>query len=444
MSITFLPYKIQLREYQKSVWDAIFKENKKRAILIWHRRAGKDKTCLNILIAKSQERIGAYYYLFPQLNQARRNIWKAIDGDGKRFLDHFPKELIQGNPNNADMSIQFKNGSMFQLLGADEFNSKMGANPVGIILSEYSLQNPQAWDLLRPILAENGGWALFNYTPRGQNHGYHLYQSNLDNPKWFVQTCTSKDTQRLDGSPVINPEDIDEDRRSGMSEDLIDQEYYCSFLAAVPGAYFSKEIKLAEEQERIQDFAIDTRLGVNTYWDIGVNDRTSIWLVQAFRSSELRAIYYYENSGEGMNHYINVLHDLRSKYGFIYKEHYVPHDAAVVEWGTGKSRLMQLKEAGLSPVMVVPRIDKKLNAIEMARGIFSSVWFHKTNCQKGIACLRQYHKEYNEMTKTFANHPKHDWASNGADAFMQLAQSWRQHRKSEQIYTNRVNTGRII
>lgn len=446
--MVILPYQYQQRDYQWPLWHAMFEEGKKRAIMVWHRRAGKDKTCLNIIISKAMERVGAYYYLFPQLNQARRNIWEAIDREGKRFIDHFPQALIAKKPNDATMTITFKNGSLFQLLGADEFNSKMGANPVGIVLSEYSLQNPQAWELLRPILVENGGWAIFNYTPRGKNHGWELYANNLNNPKWFVQVCTVADTRRHDGSYVMSPEDIEEERRSGMSDDLIEQEFYCSFEAAVPGAYFARQLKQALEQKRICDFAIDPALPVSTYWDLGLNDSTAIWFVQHFRHNEIRLVHYYENNNESLAHYANYLNEFAAKHNIVYGQHWWPHDGKVREFGTGEQpepRDLQMRRLGYK-VEIVERTKSKADAIEAARSLFARCWFHETNCKRGIAALTEFHKEYDEVNKVYKDYPHRNWAKHGSDAFLQLAQSYYDDRQQpEQAYIpNAVNTEAMI
>jgi phage terminase large subunit len=418
-----LPYKFILRNYQLPAWQAFFTEKKKRLVTVWHRRAGKDAMALNMTIAASQMRVGAYYYMQPELNQARRNIWKAIGKDGKRFLDHFPAALIK-SVNNTEMSIEFNNGSIFRLCGSDRYDSYMGSNPVGVVLSEYSISNPAAWDFMRPILAENEGWAMFNYTPRGGNHGYELAEMAKQNPNWFFSLLTVADTRRDDGNPVITPEAIEEDRLSGMSEDMIQQEYFCSFKAAVQGAYFSTQLRQAENQGRICDFSIDNHLAVNTYWDLGVNDKCAIWFIQHIRN-EARAVYYYENSGEGVEHYIHVLNQFRDKYGIVYNKHYWPHDGGVREFGNkARKRNESARDLGLN-VIIVPRVQDKQDSIEAARSIFSKVWFHKSNCKQGLACLTEYHKEYNEDSKTFSNHPKHNWASNGADAFQTFGMSWK-------------------
>lgn len=414
-----LPYQFELRPYQSNAWRAFFDEQKKRLVTIWHRRAGKDAMALNIVIAASQQRVGAYYYMQPELNQARRNIWKAISKDGKRFLDHFPPELIR-SINNTEMSIEFNNGSIFRLCGSDRYDSYMGSNPVGVVFSEYSLTNPAAWDFIRPILAENNGWALFNYTPRGANHGLVLYEMAKNNPSWFCELLTVNDTKNNEGESVITNEAIDEERKAGMSEDMIQQEFYCSFQAAVQGAYFSTQLRQAREQGRICNFAIDNGIAVDTYWDLGVNDRTAIWLIQHVRN-ESRAIAYYENSGEGLNHYINHLNDFRSKTGIVYGKHYWPHDGGNREFGSNARKRSEIaRELGLL-VQIVPRTQDKQDSIEKARSVFSTTWFHETNCKQGLACLTEYHKQYNEDSKTFSNSPKHNWASNGADAFQTYA-----------------------
>jgi hypothetical protein len=386
--------------------------------------------------------------LFPELKQANRVIWKGIDKDGKRFLDHFPKDLIKGRPNNADMTIEFKNGSIFKLCGSDRYDSLMGSNPIGIVFSEYALQNPVCWDLMQPILAENGGWALFNYTPRGKNHGYELYQQVKKNEKWFTQLLDVTKTKRLNGEPVINKEAIEEAKENGMDDDLIQQEFYCSFTAAVKGSYFTNQLKLAEEEGRIGDFAIDISLPVSTFWDIGVNDLTAIWFVQPLNFNEFRLINYYENCGEGMTHYINYVYDFRNRYNFVYNGHYMPHDIGVTEWGTGKTRYMMAKEAGLAPITKIPRIKHKIDAIEMARVQFSKFFFHETKCKRGLRALYHYAKKYNEVTKLYSDQPDHTWASNGADAFLQICQHNHKifmYNKNYNVqYTNRVNQRGIL
>jgi len=201
-----------------------------RACLVWHRRSGKSKTLLNFANKQAHQRIGVYYHAFPEYGQGRKIIWDGIDNEsGKRLLDlHIPPE-IRKRTNSTEMKIELNCGSIYQIIGADNYDSLVGPNPVGLIMDEWAVSDyyPSAWDYFRPILVENKGWAVFPYTPRGRNHGFSLYQMALRNPDWFTSLLTIDDTQ------CITPYDIQKERDSGMSEDMIQQEFYCSFVASV-------------------------------------------------------------------------------------------------------------------------------------------------------------------------------------------------------------------
>ena len=294
-----IPHNFIPRTYQLPLLQAM-DSGKKRAVWIAHRRAGKDKTLLNLTIRKMFERTGAYYYFLPTYAQAKKIIWDGIDGDGLKFLDHFPAEVIK-KKNDSEMKIEVVNGSIFQLIGTDNIDSIMGTNPVGCVFSEYALQSPSAWDMVRPIIRENDGWAVFNYTPRGKNHGFDLYQMAKDNPEWFCEVLTIRNTFRPNGHPIISEEDIQRERDEGMSDELIQQEYYCSFTAAVTGAYYAKQMAQAEIDKRITSVPYDSALLVDTWWDLGIGDSTVIWFTQTY-GKEIRVIDYYEANGEGLAH----------------------------------------------------------------------------------------------------------------------------------------------
>lgn len=222
-----LPHLFTPRAYQLPFLRAM-DSGIKRACWVVHRRSGKTKTVLNLAIKKAFERVGAYYHCFPEYGQGRKIVWDGIDKDGNKFLDHIPMG-IRESTNNSEMKIKLINGSLYQIIGADNYDSLVGPNPVGIILDEWAVSDryPQAWDYFRPILVENGGWAAFPFTPRGRNHGWNLYQMALSNPNWFCQLLTTDDTG------AINQDDIQRERESGMSESMIQQEFYCSFLASM-------------------------------------------------------------------------------------------------------------------------------------------------------------------------------------------------------------------
>jgi len=221
MSTITLPFKFKAREYQIPVlkaWDSGIK----RIFWVAHRRSGKDKTIFANLPKRMMERVGTYYYFLPTYSQAKKVIWAGADKDGFRFLDHFPKEIVK-EVNQSDMKIELVNGSILQMVGADNIDRIVGTNPIGVIFSEYSLMKPDVWNFISPILLENGGWAIFIMTPRGANHAWDLMTTIKDDPSWFVQILTVDDTKAL------TKEQLDQARKE-MPQDLFKQEYYCTFL----------------------------------------------------------------------------------------------------------------------------------------------------------------------------------------------------------------------
>lgn len=397
-----LPYHFKLREYQIEPWNAILDPGFQRGLLVIPRRNGKDILCWNALIAKAMEIVGLYYYMAPYYNQVRQIIWEGFDVNGRRFLDYIPPELVK-NATKIDMRIDLANGSQIKLQGSDQIDRIVGTNPRGIVFTEFSLHKPAAWDYLRPILAENGGWAVFNGTPRGLNHFYRLYQTAINDPDWYVQHLTRDNT----GIPSL--EAIESDRRSGMSDELIQQEYYCSWLSGVTGAYYAKDIELARNEGRITDVPYDDRLLTYVSWDIGVNDTTALWFYQVARG-EFRYIDFYMNNREGLSHYAKLIKEKR----YVIEEHIGPHDLEVVEWGTGVSRVEKAWDYGID-FTVLDRTSVE-DGIEAARGQFSRCWFDQSKCADGIAALMQYHADYSTKHERYGK-PVHDWSSNAADSF---------------------------
>jgi hypothetical protein len=221
-----LPHGYVPRDYQRPRYDYMLQDTRGlRALSCIHRRAGKDLTDWNITIAKAHQRIGIYYYFLPTYAQGKKVVWDGIDGGGRKLLDYIPKQLIAGK-NGTEMKVDLVVGSLIQVVGTDNFDSIMGTNPVGCVFSDYALQDPSAWDFIRPILRENGGWAMFNFTPRGMNHAYNLYRMAIENPSWFAERKTILDTGAL------SLEDIEEERKAGMPENIIRQEYYCDFSSS--------------------------------------------------------------------------------------------------------------------------------------------------------------------------------------------------------------------
>mgnify|MGYP003145316764 CR=1 FL=1 len=402
-----LPYQFEPREYQLPVLRAL-DDGIKRAVCVWHRRSGKDKTFINHIAKSMYKRVGAYYYLFPTYKQAKKVIWNGMDRDGFKFTDHFPKE-IRKRVDSTDMLIETKNSSIFQLIGTDDIDRVMGVNPLGCVFSEYSLQNPAAWDYIRPILAENNGWAAFIYTPRGKNHGYSLLELARTYPKtWYSEVLTVEDTSAI---PIHI---LEQEKREIISKDgndaLYQQEYMCNFEVPIQGAYYAQQLMLADEEGRIAGVPHDTATEVHTAWDLGIDDSMSIWFFQV-AGRELHFINYFESSGEGISYYIKYLKNKK----YVYGTHYAPHDIKVRELTTGRSRLETAKSLGIN-FEVVAKLALE-DGIEACRNMLNRCWFDKEKCDRGLSALRSYHKEWDEENQIFRLKPKHDWSSHGADAF---------------------------
>jgi hypothetical protein len=192
--------------------------------------------------------------MLPTVVQGRKVIWNGIDYHGRRIIDQVFPDEIRKRTNNNEMLIELVNGSMWQVAGSDNYNSLVGSNPVGVVFSEWSLADPSAWNYIRPILLENGGWAIFIYTPRGKNHGFKTYDMAKENDQWFAELLDVEHTCREDGTPIMSESMLEEERASGMADDMLQQEYYCSFDAGMAGAFYTDELNDAHEKGRVGDF----------------------------------------------------------------------------------------------------------------------------------------------------------------------------------------------
>jgi hypothetical protein len=363
--------------------------------------------------------------MLPQISQGRRAIWSAVNPHtGKRRIDEaFPKE-IRESTNENEMFIRFKGGSTWCVTGSDSYDSLVGSPPAGIVFSEWSRANPSSWAYLAPILVENGGWALFITTPLGNNHARSMYTMAKSDPAWFTELSTVADTQ------AISHEAVEAQRKEyhalfgeAAGDALIEQEYYCSFDSVIPGSYYAKEMTLCEREGRVCQVDVDKALPVHSAFDIGVSDSTAIWCFQV-NGTALQIVDYYEASGHGAEHYAEWLNEK----GYRGVD-WVPHDARVREWGTGRTRVETLRMLGRKP-RIVP--DHSLqDGINAARRTIPLVRFDAARCARGIDCLKSYQAEWSEELRTFKKTPLHDWASHGADAFRYLAMSWREPMKDE-------------
>lgn len=371
------------------------------------RRAGKDVCGFNLMIRAALKKVGVYYYIFPTYNQGRKILWDSLTNAGDRFLDYIPRELVS-SMNSQEMKIRLVNESLIQVVGSDNYDSLMGTNPRGVIFSEYALQDPRAYQYIRPILTANFGWALFLSTPRGHNHLWELYQIALNSPDWFCYKLTLEDTRHI---PM---HEIDRERAEGvMSEDLIQQEYFTSFDMGIEGSYYAKYLDRMRLTGQIGIVPWEPGFKVHTSWDLGVRDSTTIiWF--SVVGQVVRILDCYENSKEGLSHYIKVIESKPYSYG----KHFAPHDIAVREFTSGMSRIERARQLGIN-FTVTSNLSIE-DGIESVRASFAKIWIDEVKCAKLIKALNNYRQEYDIKKKVYKSQPLHDWSSHFADCMRYL------------------------
>lgn len=436
-----IPHNFIARDYQipflSEVEKAMNGESEVRYFYqVWHRRSGKDKTNIADVVPRRLVQSPCLVkYVYPTLVMGRDNMWDAIGADGFKYTNHIPEEIRTGNANKSRMTIPVRNleydsvlenNSIFQIAGSDRPDSLRGGNSRLFVFSEWADQDPYAWDVVEPILRENDGIAVFNTTPKGDNHARALLEYAKDNPKWFVQLLTANDTG------VFTPGELEHIERditkrfeaNGRSVEearaYFEQEYMCSFSSPVVGSYYGAGIRKAENEGRITKVPYEVGVPVETFWDLGMDDSMTIWFLQVV-GQELRMIDYYENSGEGLAFYIKKLQEK----SYVYGKHHAPHDIKVRELGTGKSRLEVARKLGIN-FEVAPKLLVQ-EGIDASRSIMNRCWFDSDKCSRGIMALKNYRKDWDEKNKVFRKTAKHDWSSHGADAFRIFGTSYRKH-----------------
>jgi hypothetical protein len=388
--------------------DAIINKGYKRVLVIMGRRAGKDVVAFNITLIMALKRVGVYFYLLPTYSQGRKVIFDSITSDGIRFLDYIPKELI-AKINSQEQKITLVNDSVIQICGTDNIDTLVGTNPVGCVFSEYALQDKRAYEFLRPALLVNGGWALFVSTPRGKNHLWDLYNIALNNPEeWFVYK------KGVDETHHVSLDEIAKEEAEGlMSHDLIQQEYFVNFQIGAQGAYYAKYIDRLKLNSQITFVPWDPSLPVNTALDIGVRDSTSIIFFQ-YKNSFVNIIDVYENSKEGLEHYIALI---KSK-PYQYKYHIAPHDMRVREFTTGMARIDKARQLGIE--FIIAENISIMDGIEAVRTTLPRCYIDQVKCGKLIRALENYRQEWDERREVYKPMPVHDQYSHFADAMRYL------------------------
>lgn len=395
MKVT-IPYKP--RVHQKIIHDNLKRWN----VLVAHRRFGKTCLVLNELIKKCMLNSldsPRYGYIAPTYRMAKQAAWS--------YLMDYTITIPDVKYHETELRVDLPGKRRIQCFGADAYQNLRGMRFDGIVVDEIALMPPAIWEVLRPALADRKGWLIAIGTPAGHNAFFDLYDNARNSKDWYSAIFKASETN------IIDDEELEGSKKL-MSPEQFEQEFECSFDAGVLGGIYTRAISDITEKEQITNIEYDTQYEVNTYWDLGIGDATSIWFAQNV-GNRIHLIEYYENSGQSLEHYAKYLGSKDYKYG----DHYGPHDLKVRELGSGKSRNEIASNLGLY-FTIVPKLSIE-DGINAARMILPRCWFDRDKCQLGLEALRQYSWERNDKTGQMKNKPKHSWASHAADAFRYLA-----------------------
>jgi len=374
---------------------------------VCHRRFGKTVCAVNHLIDEAivcEKERPRFAYIAPTYRQGKAIAWD--------YLKHYTGPIPSVNTNESELRVDLPTGAQIRIYGADNPDSLRGLYFDGVVLDEFGLMPSRTFtEVVRPALSDRQGWAFFIGTPNGKNQFWEVCKQAKTEANWFFAEYKASDTQ------VLPSEELESAKRA-MTSDEFAQEFECSFEASVKGAIYAEELRRARESGRIRRVAYDRMALVDTYWDLGIGDATTIWFAQSV-ANEIRLIDYYENSGVGLDHYAGIL---KSR-GYSYGRHVAPHDIEVRELGSGRSRKEIAQGFGINfEVAMKLSLEDGINATRM---IFDRCWFDEEKTVQGREALMNYRWDYNQRIDEYKPVPVHDWASHGADAFRALGVSIR-------------------
>ena len=406
--------------------------SKRWSVIVAHRRAGKTVACVADLVLAAlwtKKQDARFAYIAPLFNQAKDAAWLYL----KRLTSDIPGITY----NESELRANLPNGAQVRLFGADNPDRLRGIYLDGVIMDEHADMKPRVWgEVVRPMLADRGGWAAFIGTPKGHNDFYKLWQDAKKDDEWLTKMLRASESGLLPAAEIAA-------MRKTMTEDQLEQELECSFEAALIGAYFGREMVRAEREGRITSVDYDPAVPVHTSWDLGYRDDTAIWWYQIVRN-EIHVIDYHASSGQKIKFFVDLVKSKKYEYGI----HWFPHDArAATLAADGKSSIEQFAAGlGFKNMGIVPNLEVQ-DGIQAARKALEITWFDEKRCYEGLEALRQYQREYDEDKKVFKEKPRHDWTSHSADAFRMMAVAWRaeepkqkKHEQTRSLGVGKVNT----
>ena len=404
---------VELDYCPRTVFEDFHDRKERWAVIVAHRRCGKTLGCILDLIYRAiseGKEDGRYAYVAPYYSQAKNIAWD--------YLQKYSQPVL-AKANQSELWVELVNGARIRLFGADNPDALRGLYLDGIVLDEYADMRPRIWgEIIRPLLSDRLGWAVFIGTPKGHNGFWELYSAAVNKDDWYVKTLRASVTGLIPDSELA-------DAAKSMTQDQYLQEFECDFESAIVGAYYGKEMRLLTDQGRITKVEYDDMYKVHTAWDLGYTDSTSIFWFQVILG-EIRVLEHHSSNGQSVPFYTGLIQSKNYNYG----THWLPHDARAKTLSSGgKSIIEQLSaKIPLESMKIVPNLSLQ-DGIQASRMALQRAWFDGDKCMEGIECLRQYQREYDEDKKVFRDRPRHDWTSHSADAWRYCSIAWREEEK---------------
>jgi phage terminase large subunit len=382
-------------------------------VIVAHRRAGKTVAAVNQIIRSAltcplpSPRTA---YVAPLYRQAKDVAWT--------YLKQFTAPIPGAEANESELRVDLPNGGRVRLYGADNPDGMRGIYLDDGVLDEFADMRPRVLpEIIRPALSDRKGSLTLIGTPKGHNEFYDVWRAAQHDPEWFGLMLRASETGLVDAEELASA-------RKLMTPEQYEQEYECSFEAAILGAYWGKEMAAAERDGRICDVPHDPDLPVYTAWDLGMKDDTAIWFFQVLAGG-INVIDYHAASQIKASDHADVVMGK----GYNLGPCLMPHDAKVKEWQTGRTRVEALQALGLKCELIPDH--RLMDGINAARMTIPMARFDRTKCAEGIEALKQYRADYDEERKVLKPTPRHDWASHPADAWRYLSIGWRKLRAPE-------------
>lgn len=378
--------------------------------MVCHRRAGKTVACIADLVdaaLRCKRKNGRYAYLAPFYTQAKDVAWVYL----KDMVSPIPGVQV----NESELRVDLPNGARVRLYGADNADRLRGLFLDGIVLDEYADMRPSVWgQVIRPALSDRQGWAVFIGTPKGHNEFFDKWEeASADPDEWFAMMLRASESRLL-------PDEELADARRRMTLEQYDQEYECSFEAAILGAYFGREMAIAEREGRICSVPYDSELPCYTAWDLGKGANMPVLIWQPTRAGPNVIDFVEGVHSDGVPQVLKKVEDLP----YNIEAHYVPPDAKITEPGSGRTRIEQIILHAKAPPRLVTdyKIDDRISAAKLTLPVTR---LDAVRCKPLIEALKQYKADFDEVLKVFRDIPLKNWASHPADAFQCLAGAWR-------------------